>query len=209
MVVITISNYMGRATCTLHYTSITTRAQGPGHQLSESTVLSRKNICCGSVTKNIFNLSKIFTASEPAAAQQQPGPRGRLSESKSEKPEHLSSTEHNNTLAHLHLHLHFILHNLSEEGGKCCEGAGSRSQHWGAQQLCCWYWFNCPSSPPAAPPPRATAALPTPHRSADRGQARRHAAMCTTAHRQGARYNSHKYFLHSNIFLDHWKLLCI
>ena len=50
----------------------------------------------------MFNLSKIFTASEPAAAQQQPGPRGRLSESKSEKPEHLSSTEHNNTLAHLH-----------------------------------------------------------------------------------------------------------
>ena len=53
---------IGRATCTLHYTSITTRAQGPGHQLSENTVLSRKNICCGSVTKNIFNLSKIFTA---------------------------------------------------------------------------------------------------------------------------------------------------
>ena len=113
MVVIIISN-MGRATCTLHHTSITTRAQGPGHQLSESTVLSRKNICCGSVTKNIFNLSKIFTASEPAAAQQ-PGPRGRLSESKSEKPEQHRTEQHTCSLA---LITFILVSTPSECGGR-------------------------------------------------------------------------------------------
>ena len=141
MVVIVISNYMhGQTTCTLHHTSITTRAQGPGRQLSESTVLSRKNICCGgTATKNIFNLSKIFTASEPAAAQQ-PGPRGRLSESKSEKLEQHRTQQHTCSLALITL---ILVSTQSESGGLeesvVTVGAGSRSQHSGTQQLCCWY----------------------------------------------------------------------
>ena len=98
MVAIIISNYMGRATCTLHHTSITTRAQGPGHQLSESTVLSRKNICCGSVTKKISSISQKYllplnlqqhSSQDPGAGYQRANQRS------------LSSTEHNNTLAHL------------------------------------------------------------------------------------------------------------